>query len=71
MTGGTAIILGSIGNNFAAGMTGGMVFVYDPKDVFENKANPDSIIWQKLENDYWTVLKTNSLKTCLSLKFSR
>ena len=53
MTGGTVVILGDVGDNFGAGMTGGMVFVYDPKDVFENKANPDSIIWQKLENDYW------------------
>jgi glutamate synthase domain-containing protein 3 len=29
MTGGLAIILGSIGFNFAAGMTGGLAFVYD------------------------------------------
>ena len=31
MTGGTAIILGQIGDNFGAGMTGGMGFVYDEK----------------------------------------
>ena len=29
MTGGTAVFLGEIGDNFAAGMTGGMAFVYD------------------------------------------
>ena len=31
MTGGTAVFLGEIGDNFAAGMTGGMAFVYDPE----------------------------------------
>ena len=48
MTGGTAIILGSVGDNFGAGMTGGMAFIYDEKNEFENFANPASIIWQKL-----------------------
>ena len=33
MTGGTAVILGAVGDNFGAGMTGGMAFVYDPEDV--------------------------------------
>ena len=32
MTGGTAIILGEVGDNFGAGMTGGMAFVYDEKN---------------------------------------
>ena len=53
MTGGTAIILGEVGDNFGAGMTGGMAFVYDKKDTFENFANPSSIIWQEIETDYW------------------
>ena len=35
MTGGTAIILGSVGDNFGAGMTGGMAFIYDKKNEFE------------------------------------
>ena len=29
MTGGTAVILGAVGDNFGAGFTGGMAFVYD------------------------------------------
>ena len=29
MTGGTAVILGDVGDNFGAGMTGGMAFIYD------------------------------------------
>ena len=53
MTGGTAIILGAVGDNFGAGMTGGMAFVYDTKDEFENFANPASIIWQQIETDFW------------------
>ena len=36
MTGGTAIILGQVGDNFGAGMTGGMSFVYDAENNFEN-----------------------------------
>ena len=39
MTGGTAIILGEVGDNFGAGMTGGMAFVYD-KNEFEKFVNP-------------------------------
>ena len=41
-------------------MTGGMAFVYDEKNEFENYANPDSIIWQPVETDYWkNYLKDN------------
>jgi glutamate synthase (NADPH/NADH) large chain len=53
MTGGTVIILGEVGDNFAAGMTGGMAFIYDQEKEFEKKVNPDSVIWQTIETDYW------------------
>ena len=53
MTGGEIVVLGKVGDNFGAGMTGGIAFVYDPKNIFENYANPDSIIWQKPETKYW------------------
>ena len=53
MTGGMAIILGKVGDNFGAGMTGGMAFVYDEKNDFVNFANPNSIIWQPIETGYW------------------
>ncbi len=53
MTGGTAIILGDVGDNFGAGMTGGMAFVYDKNKNFENFVNPTSIIWQSIETNYW------------------
>ncbi len=62
MTGGTAIILGAVGDNFGAGMTGGMAFIYDKKNEFENFANPASIIWQSVETDYWKKFLEDSIK---------
>ena len=53
MTGGNVIILGEVGDNFAAGMTGGMAFVYDDRNNFKNKVNPESVIWQRPETEYW------------------
>ena len=65
MTGGTAIILGEVGDNFGAGMTGGMAFVYDEKNTFENYANPSSIIWQEIETDYWKSFLKEQLNSFL------
>ena len=62
MTGGFAIILGAVGDNFGAGMTGGMAFIYDLKNDFENFANPASIIWQSVETDYWKKFLEDSIK---------
>ncbi len=56
MTGGTAVILGNVGDNFAAGMTGGMAFIYDKSNVFERKVNPETVIWQNVETDFWKKL---------------
>jgi glutamate synthase (NADPH) large chain len=53
MTGGTAIILGDVGDNFGAGMSGGMAFVLDTEDNFEVRANGDSIVWQRLASTFW------------------
>ena len=53
MTGGSVVILGQVGDNFAAGMTGGMAFIYDKSNDFEKKVNPESVIWQKVETTYW------------------
>ena len=58
MTGGTAVILGSIGVNFGAGMTGGMAFLYDPEDAFKLKVNPETVTWQRIDHPHWeAVLK--------------
>ena len=53
MTGGVAVILGETGSNFGAGMTGGMAFVLDPDGSFASRANPESIVWQRLDSVYW------------------
>ena len=66
MTGGTVIILGDVGDNFGAGMTGGMAFIYDVKNEFEKFANPASIIWQLVETDYWKGLLKESVKDFFS-----
>ena len=39
MTGGRAVILGPTGRNFAAGMSGGIAYVYDPDDTFTALVN--------------------------------
>ena len=62
MTGGTAIILGQVGDNFGAGMTGGMAFVYDKENNFENFVNSSSIIWQALETEHWKNFLKENLK---------
>ena len=49
MTGGVAVILGRIGDNFAAGMTGGAAFVYDADEAFETHVNPDSVTWRRVD----------------------
>jgi len=53
MTGGTVVVLGSVGDNFGAGMTGGMAYLYDPEDKFHKAANPDNIVWQRLEAEHY------------------
>jgi len=53
MTGGTAVILGRTGANFGAGMTGGMAFILDEDGSFPTRANPESILWQRLESAHW------------------
>ena len=43
MTGGTVVVLGQCGHNFAAGMSGGIAFVYDSDERFQNRCNTDSV----------------------------
>ncbi len=39
MTGGTVVVLGKTGRNFAAGMSGGVAYVYDEDGLFETRCN--------------------------------
>ena len=43
MTGGTVAVLGEVGRNFAAGMSGGIAYVYDPDGNFAHKCNLESV----------------------------
>jgi len=48
MTGGVCVVLGLTGKNFAAGMSGGLAYVYDPTGVFPPKCNQESVALEKL-----------------------
>ena len=53
MTGGTVVVLGPTGYNFAAGMSGGTAFVYDVDEHFQNRCNIESVdlesVWQEAD----------------------
>lgn len=56
MTGGTVVVLGATGRNFAAGMSGGVAYVYDPLGDFEKKCNTtmvnlERVVSSKEQND--------------------
>ena len=53
MTGGSAVILGEVGNNFGAGMTGGMAFVYDKEGTLPLRINLEDIFYQQQMTNYW------------------
>lgn len=53
MTGGTVVILGPVGDNFGAGFTGGMAFVWDADATFERRLNPETLLWGRLESAHW------------------
>ena len=52
MTGGTVIILGSIGRNFAAGMSGGMAFVLDLEESLVNTEMVDLLTLPNAHEDF-------------------
>jgi glutamate synthase domain-containing protein 2/glutamate synthase domain-containing protein 1/glutamate synthase domain-containing protein 3 len=43
MTGGCVVVLGPTGRNFAAGMSGGLAYVWDPDRTFADRCNPDMV----------------------------
>ena len=58
MTGGNVIILGKTGDNFGAGMTGGMAFVYDLDKKFKYRVNDETLVFAAIQSNYWkNVLK--------------
>ncbi len=51
MTGGRALILGATGRNFAAGMSGGIAWIYDPDGVFPENCNLEMVELDPLSSD--------------------
>ncbi|MES2500734.1 MAG: glutamate synthase large subunit [Pseudomonadota bacterium] len=49
MTGGTVVVLGVTGQNFAAGMSGGVAYVYDEDGMFANRCNMTMVALEKVE----------------------
>ncbi|MCK6425679.1 MAG: glutamate synthase-related protein [Burkholderiaceae bacterium] len=48
MTGGTAVVLGRTGRNFAAGMSGGIAYVYDEDGQFAGRCNTAQVALEKV-----------------------
>jgi glutamate synthase (NADPH/NADH) large chain len=53
MTGGVTVILGSIGANFGAGMTGGMAYLYDPEGRASTLINHETLVHCPVTVDHW------------------
>ncbi|GAB2465947.1 glutamate synthase [Hymenobacter qilianensis] len=51
MTGGRALILGKTGRNFAAGMSGGIAWIYDPDGSFPDNCNTEMVELDPLDSD--------------------
>ena len=49
MTGGTVVVLGATGRNFAAGMSGGIAYVYDPDGEFHSKCNMSMVSLEEVK----------------------
>jgi glutamate synthase (ferredoxin) len=48
MTGGVVVVLGAVGRNVGAGMTGGLGYFLDLDDSFTAKVNPESVVMQRV-----------------------
>lgn len=51
MTGGRVIVLGKTGKNFAAGMSGGIAYVFDPEHALERLCNREMVELEAMEDD--------------------
>jgi glutamate synthase (NADPH/NADH) large chain len=51
MTGGRAVVLGPTGRNFAAGMSGGIAYVWNPEGDFAAKCNTGTVDLEAVEED--------------------
>ncbi|MDG1227200.1 MAG: glutamate synthase large subunit [Polaribacter sp.] len=66
MTGGKVIVLGTTGRNFAAGMSGGIAYVYDPENKFVNGlCNTETIEFEEISEEVAAELKATIEKHVL------
>ncbi len=67
MTGGTVVVLGPVGWNFAAGMTGGRAFVHDPNGALGRALNPETVTVARPEgadaNDLFELISAHARET--------
>ena len=52
MTGGVVVILGETGRNLAAGMSGGIAYVYDPDNTLYERLNSQLVKYSQIESKY-------------------
>jgi glutamate synthase domain-containing protein 3 len=65
MTGGTVVVIGQTGNNFGAGMSGGVAYVYDEHEWFGMRCNLDMVDLESV----WTEDDKNILYSMLEKHF--
>lgn len=58
MTGGRVVVLGETGRNFAAGMSGGIAYVYDTTGTFAARCNTESVDLKPLHEKSLSELRT-------------
>jgi glutamate synthase (ferredoxin) len=49
MTGGRVVVIGKTGRNFAAGMSGGVAYVFDEEGDFESRCNRETVAVERLD----------------------
>ncbi|MGD9015298.1 MAG: glutamate synthase large subunit [Candidatus Omnitrophota bacterium] len=63
MTGGRVVVLGKTGRNFAAGMSGGIAYVYDEDKTFKDRCNLDMVELEEIQEEdkdtIYTLLKNH------------
>lgn len=65
MTGGTVVVLGKTGRNFAAGMSGGICYVLDESGDFDSRCNKEMVGLEKVVDDD----EANNLKMMIQKHF--
>ncbi|QBA64918.1 glutamate synthase large subunit [Muriicola soli] len=70
MTGGTAVILGEVGRNFGAGMSGGIAYVLDENKTFEKRCNKEALNLLSVEEEQDIALLKSLIENHYNATFS-